>query len=135
MVRTNSNQGGRHICIRTSIDRLRSAELPESGCDFVLHDVDGEWVMSQECPEFGAGGGNKTKGRDQKAEVRDQRERCGRSAGMLMGRAARSFEQRDTAGNTESPESGWGFVLQDVDGEMVRWREGPEMGERLNVKR
>jgi hypothetical protein len=27
-------------------------EIPESGCEFVLHDVGGEWLMPQECPEM-----------------------------------------------------------------------------------
>ena len=29
-----------------------ATETPESGCGFVLHDADDEWVMPQECPEF-----------------------------------------------------------------------------------
>ena len=28
---------------------------PESGCDFVLEDVGGEWLWRRDCPEYGGG--------------------------------------------------------------------------------
>ena len=44
---------------RGEIRGRRSGEIPESGCDFVLHDADGESVMTHDCPEFGGGGGSR----------------------------------------------------------------------------
>jgi hypothetical protein len=35
------------------MDRLGSAELPESRCDFVLQGAGGELVMRKDCPEIG----------------------------------------------------------------------------------
>ena len=34
---------------------LRMRRIPESRCDFILHDVDGELVMRHDCPEIRRG--------------------------------------------------------------------------------
>ena len=42
--------------------RRERAGFPESGCGFVLYDVDGEWLMPLDCPEFSRGGGGRKGG-------------------------------------------------------------------------
>ena len=39
--------------------RRERAGFAESGCGFILHDVDGEWLMRHECPEIARGGGGR----------------------------------------------------------------------------
>jgi hypothetical protein len=34
-------------------DLVALHEMPESRCNFVLHEADGEWLMSHDCPEIG----------------------------------------------------------------------------------
>jgi hypothetical protein len=45
------------ILSRTPMDRCGSAEIPESKCDFILHEADAEWLMPRVCPEMGRGRG------------------------------------------------------------------------------
>jgi hypothetical protein len=46
-----------------------NTKLPESGCDFILHDADGEGLMRHECPEIWRG---KAESGKQKVEIGGQ---------------------------------------------------------------
>jgi len=41
---------------RHQLDTDENTVTPECGCDFVLHDSDGELLMREECPEIGGEG-------------------------------------------------------------------------------
>jgi hypothetical protein len=76
-------------------------EMPESRCDFVLHEADAELLMPQECPEFGGG----------KLE----------SGKLKIEMGAPQAEKPEMA------ESGSDFVLQDTDGEGLMRQKCPEI--------
>jgi hypothetical protein len=69
----HSKPNGRIEASSSQLDRLIgipltiTAVIAESRCDFVLQRTNGEWVMSEDCPERGA------VGRGQRSEIKCQR--------------------------------------------------------------
>ena len=123
--------GGRARLARGLAAEIR--ELPESRGDFVWHEVGGEMVTRQDCPEFARGGS------DRKGGVKAlpmHRERSPRPGGLCGGlehgehpwglRRGVSTTDGGLAGMRRRMKWGWGFDWHDIGGEMLTRRECPE---------
>jgi hypothetical protein len=128
-------QGGRNIYGSEPIDLLGSVELPESRCDFTLHDANGEMLMRKDCTEIGGGGGRQ---RGRIKAVPMHRDRTPSSGGIAEGlgenerrwgvRRPLSEADGELLGMHEMPESRCDFILHDADGEMLMRKDCTEYG-------
>ena len=112
----------------------------DEGCDFVLEDVGGELLMSRDCPEFAAGADGGWRGVKAVGGYRSPR------PGGLRGglghdehpwglRRSVSQVDREVVRMRRIVESGCGFVLEDIGGEMLMPRDCPEFGGRAGTRR
>ena len=106
---------------------------PKSGGDFVLEDIGGELLMSQDCPEFARGGDGRGSGVKAVPQARDRSPRPGGIRGGLEHdehpwglRRGVSTANGGLVGMRRMPEWGWGFIWQDAGGEWVRRHKCPE---------
>jgi hypothetical protein len=119
-----------------------TAKIPESRWGFSSQGTNVEWVLPQECPEFGGGGSSRAGGvkavpmhRDRTPSPSGNTERLGAEVHLAEFRLGLGVADGGLLGMHGIPESRCDFVLYDAGSEMLMPQEYPEIQrERLRAK-